>query len=185
MSATCPFCGAKLNLGLRFCVVCGRHVTNETMGKFAGLKGGFRPADITRRLDEMITAARFKKSRRSHEIERGARWAFVNTIYLLVASGLFYSAIQFSLETMFPGKFHHTRIPVGQILTFLKQPHFSTGSASPPQPAPPPKPQKKEAAPAPPAGQPRVSKTSASRGKRKVRGKRSGRRGKSSKKQAK
>ncbi|MBK9143716.1 MAG: hypothetical protein IPM23_14530 [Candidatus Melainabacteria bacterium] len=179
MSATCPFCGAKLNLGLRFCVVCGRHVTNETMGKFAGLKGGFRPADITRRLDEMITAARFKKSRRSHEIERGARWAFVNTIYLLVASGLFYSAIQFSLETMFPGKFHHTRIPVGQILTFLKQPQSS------PQPAPPPKPQKKEAAPAPPASQPRVSKTSASRGKRKVRGKRSGRRGKSSKKQAK
>jgi len=180
MSATCPFCGAKLNLGLRFCVVCGRHVTNETMGKFAGLKGGFRPADITRRLDEMITAARFKKSRRSHEVERGARWAFVNTIYLLAATGLFYSAIQFSLETMFPGKFHHTRIPVGQILTFLKQPQAS------PEPAPPPKPEKKkEAAPAPPASQPKVSKTSASRAKRKVRGKRSGRRAKSRKKRAK
>ncbi|MCA9800694.1 MAG: hypothetical protein KC777_01845 [Cyanobacteria bacterium HKST-UBA02] len=183
MSATCPFCGAKLNLGLRFCVVCGRHVTNETMGKFAGLKGGFRPADITRRLDEMISAARFKKSRRSHEIERGARWAFVNTIYLLVATGLFYSAIQFSLETMFPGKFHHTRIPVGQILTFLKQPLSPPDSNQTPAQTPP-KPEKKEAAPAPPAAKPKVSKSSSSRAKRKVRGKRSGRRGKSSKKRS-
>src|SRR5579883_661534 len=96
--ATCPYCGAKLNPGLKFCVVCGRHVTTESMGKLGGgLRSGFRPADITRRLDELITVARFRRSRRSHDLERGARFVFLNVVYFLAAVGLFYAAVQFSL----------------------------------------------------------------------------------------
>lgn len=116
MSATCPFCGAKLNLGLRFCVVCGRQVTSENLGKFSGLRGGFRPADITRRLDEIISVARFKKSRQSYEIRRAVRWTTVNTIYVIICTGLFYSAVLFSLELLFPGKFKETRVPVDAIV---------------------------------------------------------------------
>lgn len=119
MSANCPYCGAKLNLGLRFCVVCGRHVTSQNMGKFAGLKGGFRPADITRRLDEIISVARFKKSRQSHSLHRAARWTAINTIYLVVVTGLFYSAVVYSLELMFPGKFKETQMPIQAVLGFF------------------------------------------------------------------
>jgi|GEM_PF-470748 hypothetical protein len=123
MSAICPYCGAKLNLGLKFCVVCGRHITQDrALGKLSGgLKAGFRPADITRRLDELITVARFKKSRRNQTVERGSRFLFLNVIYLLAFSGLFYAAIQFSLETLFPGKYKESRIPVAKIMTFMQQ----------------------------------------------------------------
>jgi hypothetical protein len=120
-AATCPYCGAKLNLGLKFCVVCGRHVTVDSMGKVGGgLRGGFRPADITRRLDELITVARFRRSRRSHELERGTRFVFVNALYLFVATGLFYAALQFSLEMVFPGKFQETRIPMARMMEFFQ-----------------------------------------------------------------
>ncbi|MBX9669775.1 MAG: hypothetical protein K2X93_19280 [Candidatus Obscuribacterales bacterium] len=122
MSSTCPYCGAKLNLGLKFCVVCGRHVAHESMGKVGGgLRGGFRPADITRRLDELITVARFRKSRRSHDFERGSRFVFVNGVYLFVATGLFYAALQFTLETVFPGKFTETRVPIDKIRQFVHE----------------------------------------------------------------
>jgi len=121
-AATCPYCGAKLNLGLKFCVVCGRHVTVDSMGKVGGgLRGGFRPADITRRLDELITVARFRRSRRSHELERGTRFVFVNALYLFVATGLFYAALQFSLEMVFPGKFKETRIPMDRMVQFVQE----------------------------------------------------------------
>lgn len=122
MSAVCPYCGAKLNLGLKFCVVCGRHISQDrALGKLSGgLKAGFRPADITRRLDELITVARFKRSRRNQTVERGSRFLFLNVIYLVVFSGLFYAAIQFSLETLFPGKFKESRIPIAKIMTFVQ-----------------------------------------------------------------
>lgn len=110
-----------MNLGLKFCVVCGRHVTHESMGKLGGgLRSGFRPADITRRLDELITVARFRRSRRSHELEKKGRFVFMNTAYLFIAAGLFYAAIQFSLETLFPGKFQDSRIPIDKIIGFVK-----------------------------------------------------------------
>lgn len=122
MSAVCPYCGAKLNLGLKFCVVCGRHISQDrALGKLSGgLKAGFRPADITRRLDELITVARFKRSRRNQTVERGSRFLFLNVIYLVVFSGLFYAAIQFSLEMLFPGKFKESRIPIAKIMTFVQ-----------------------------------------------------------------
>lgn len=121
-AATCPYCGAKLNLGLKFCVVCGRHVTADNLGRVGGgLRGGFRPADITRRLDEMITVARFRRSRRSHHLERGTRFVFINTLYLFVATGLFYAALQFSLEMVFPGKYKQTRIPFEKIQQFVQE----------------------------------------------------------------
>lgn len=121
-AATCPYCGAKLNLGLKFCVVCGRHVTADNLGRVGGgLRGGFRPADITRRLDEMITVARFRRSRRSHHLERGTRFVFVNTLYLFVATGLFYAALQFSLEMVFPGKYKQTRIPFDKIQQYVQE----------------------------------------------------------------
>jgi hypothetical protein len=144
MSAVCPYCGAKLNLGLKFCVVCGRHVTQDrALGKLGGLKTGFRPADITRRLDELITVARFKRSRRDQVVERSSRWLFLNVIYLVVFSGLFYTAIQFSLEMLYPGKFKETRIPVAKIMTFMQQKasdvhtRITELTAPPGEPAPP------------------------------------------------
>ena len=122
MSANCPYCGAKLNLGLRFCVVCGRHVKTDNVGKYGGLRGGFRPADITRRLDEIISVASFKKSRGNYQVQRVVRWTTINTVYLLVATGLFYSAVVYSLELLFPGKFKDTQMPV-EVLVGLFNKH--------------------------------------------------------------
>ncbi|MBI1271414.1 hypothetical protein GC174_13375 [bacterium] len=136
MSASCPYCGAKLNLGLRFCVVCGRHVTTDNLGKYGGLRGGFRPADITRRLDEIISVGRFKKSRQSHNVQRVARWTIVNTVYLVVATGLFYSAVVYSLELMFPGKFKETQLPVESLIGLFNQHKDKIPVVIPPASAP-------------------------------------------------
>jgi hypothetical protein len=46
---------------------------------------------------------------------------FVNAIYFFVAVGLFYAAIQFSLEMVFPGQFKETRIPFNKIAGFFQE----------------------------------------------------------------
>lgn len=109
-------------MGLRFCVVCGRHVSTDNLGKYGGLRGGFRPADITRRLDEIISVTRFKKSRQTYAVQKAVRFTAINTIYVVVATGLFYSAVLYSLELLFPGKFKETQMPV-QVLTGLFNQH--------------------------------------------------------------
>jgi hypothetical protein len=151
------------------------------MGKLGGLKAGFRPADITRRLDELITVARFKRSRRGTTVESGTRWVFLNITYLFVVTGLFYAAIQFSLELIFPGKFKESRIPVEKIMTFLKK---KTQEYMPAEPstAPPPvekesdkqEESKREVVPAPALASPQVDAKTAKRTKRsrRARGKR-------------
>lgn len=120
MSATCPFCGAKLNLGLNFCVGCGRQGADKPRGQMSGLRGGFRAADITRRLDEIITVSRFRKSRKSHEVTKGARWFIVNGTFTVLAVALFYCAVQYSLSLMFPGKYKPPQIPVEKIKTVVQ-----------------------------------------------------------------
>lgn len=115
MSGTCPFCGAKLNLGLNFCVGCGRQGADKPRGQMSGLRGGFRAADITRRLDEIITVSRFRKSRKNHEVTKGARWFIVNGTFSVVAIALFYCAVQYSLSLMYPGKYKPPQIPVAKI----------------------------------------------------------------------
>lgn len=104
MSASCPYCGAKLNYGLKFCVVCGRHITGVERGKIGGLRGGLRQADITRRLDELITVARFKKSKRQTTIGTGIRWLSINIFYMFVGIGLFFCAAKYAVEAFFPGQ---------------------------------------------------------------------------------
>ncbi len=104
MSASCPYCGAKLNYGLKFCVVCGRHISGVERGKIGGLRGGLRQADITRRLDELITVARFKKAKRQTTIGTGIRWLSINIFYLFVGIGLFFCAAKYAVEAFFPGE---------------------------------------------------------------------------------
>jgi hypothetical protein len=69
MSGSCPYCGAKLNYGIKFCVVCGRPINGQDSGKASkmagGMRSGIRPADVTRRLDDLMTVARFKHSKRT------------------------------------------------------------------------------------------------------------------------
>lgn len=81
----------------------------------SGLRGGFRAADITRRLDEIITVSRFRKSRKNHEVTKGARWFIVNGTFSVVAIALFYCAVQYSLSLMYPGKYKPPQIPVAKI----------------------------------------------------------------------
>ncbi len=116
MSASCPYCGAKLNYGLKFCVVCGRHISGVERGKIGGLRGGLRQADITRRLDELITVARFKKSKRQTTIGTGIRWFSINVFYLFVGIGLFFCAAKYAVEAFFPGQAQRIVMPFQELL---------------------------------------------------------------------
>lgn len=116
MSASCPYCGAKLNYGLKFCVVCGRHISGVERGKIGGLRGGLRQADITRRLDELITVARFKKSKRQTTLGTGIRWLSINIFYMFVGIALFFCAAKYAIEAFFPGQAQRIVMPLQDLL---------------------------------------------------------------------
>lgn len=118
----CPYCGAKLNLGLKFCVLCGRHIADATE-KLGGLKSGFRPADITWRLAEIVTVGKFKRSRRNTSFERAVRgifrYCFTFVSSFILCFMLLYSVVQLSLELADPKRAAETRIPIKKVAGFV------------------------------------------------------------------
>ena len=99
MSGSCPYCGAKLNYGIKFCVVCGRPIAGPDTGKSGGgMRSGIRPADVTRRLDDLMTVARFRRSKRSTSMDRTMRWFSLNALSIAIGIGLFFCAIKLSLD---------------------------------------------------------------------------------------
>lgn len=102
MSASCPYCGAKLNYGIKFCVVCGRPITGGDQGKSAkvggGMRAGIRPADVTRRLDDLMTVAKFRHSKRTTDLDRGVRLLSLNAVSIAMGILLFFCAIKVSLD---------------------------------------------------------------------------------------
>jgi hypothetical protein len=113
MPASCPFCGATLNFGLKFCVVCGRHTTHSEISKLSGLRGGIRQGDATRRLDEAMSASDFAKTRtKPGRLSRHIRSIGEQIFYVLIGLTLFFCAVRFTLSTYFPGKVHQVLAPI-------------------------------------------------------------------------
>ncbi len=107
MSSNCPYCGATLNFGLKFCVVCGRQTaaTNKMGGSI--LKAGARQMDMTRRIDEDTAAAHVRTKRHALRFRKGVRTLGQTIFYGFIAGSLFFCAVRFAVEAVFPGGVPH------------------------------------------------------------------------------
>ena len=118
MSGSCPYCGAKLNYGIKFCVVCGRPIAGPDTGKVgSGMRSGIRPADVTRRLDDLMTVARFRRSKRSTSVDRTMRWFSLNAMSITVGICLFFCAVKLSLDGGLISRSDRMLQPLDQILS--------------------------------------------------------------------
>ncbi len=120
MSANCPYCGATLNFGLKFCVVCGRQsaATNKMGGTV--LKTGARQADMTRRIDEEFMAAQVRSKRKALRFRKSIRTLGQTIFYGFIAGTLFFCAVRFALESVFPGSIKRVVVPL--VEPFLHNP---------------------------------------------------------------
>lgn len=98
MSGSCPLCGAPLNLGLNFCVVCGRRAIGSESSKIVGLRSASRASDLTQKID--LNDPRFKASNKKKTPLRfrKVRGLWTQVIYVFVGVSLFFCAIRYVLE---------------------------------------------------------------------------------------
>src|SRR6516165_2684874 len=110
MAASCSYCGATLNFGLKFCVVCGRQ-TIAALNKMGGIKSGGRHGDSTRRMaDNQSTQNRNRK--RALRFRKGIRTLSQTVFYGFVAGALFFCAVRVTLQAFFPGKVNRLVAPI-------------------------------------------------------------------------
>lgn len=130
MPASCPYCGATLNFGLKFCVVCGRHTSANEMSKMGGgLKSGIKQQDMTRRLDENLSSNDFNSSRKPTRFRKHVKSVSEHMVYLFIGIALFFCAIRFTVQTWFPHKIHTVLAPIlGKNASVVEQ--TLTGSPS-------------------------------------------------------
>ena len=104
MSGNCPLCGAPLNLGLNFCVVCGRRSTCSESSKIVGLRSATRQSDMTARLDlnDPELKQGLKKAGKPLRF-RKVRGLWTQVFYVFTGVSLFFCAVRFALD---PKSFH-------------------------------------------------------------------------------
>jgi hypothetical protein len=112
MPASCPYCGATLNFGLKFCVVCGRHTSAGEMVRMGGLKSGIKQEDATKRLDDNLSTSDFERTRQPTRFRRNVRSLSAQIATLIISVALFFCAVRFTLVTYFPGKVHRILAPI-------------------------------------------------------------------------
>ncbi len=98
MSGNCPLCGAPLNLGLNFCVVCGRRSIGGESSKMVGLKSAARQSDLTQKID--ISDGRFKRPGKPKVALRfrKVRGLWSQVFYVFIGIALFFCGIRYVLE---------------------------------------------------------------------------------------
>ena len=62
------------------------------------MRSGIRPADVTRRLDDLMTVARFRRSKRTTTIDTNMRWLSLNGVSVALGVVLFFCAVKISLD---------------------------------------------------------------------------------------
>lgn len=118
MSGSCPYCGAKLNYGIKFCVVCGRPIQSGDISKMGGgMRAGIRPADVTRRLEDLMTAARFRKSKREVNLDQSVRFFSLKAFSIVTGVALLFCAVKLSIDGGFISKDQKMVAPLNKILT--------------------------------------------------------------------
>ncbi|MBU6454917.1 MAG: hypothetical protein KGS72_24320 [Cyanobacteria bacterium REEB67] len=83
------------------------------------MRSGIRPADVTRRLDDLMTVARFRRSKRSTNMDRTMRWFSLNAMSITVGICLFFCAIKLSLDGGLISRKDRIIAPLEQILTTI------------------------------------------------------------------
>src|SRR4029453_17453288 len=98
----CLFCGANMNLPLKFCLSCGRPVSSQDVKRFGGLKNIMK-AGITKRLDETPNSSHFDLARKSYTLRRSLRSFAATLFYILLLVSLYYFSFRFILKQALPG----------------------------------------------------------------------------------
>jgi hypothetical protein len=81
------------------------------------MRSGIRPADVTRRLDDLMTVARFRRSKRSTSVDRTMRWFSLNAMSITVGICLFFCAVKLSLDGGLISRKDRIIAPIDQILS--------------------------------------------------------------------
>jgi len=98
MSGNCPLCGAPLNLGLNFCVVCGRRAIGNESSKMVGLKAASRASDLTQKID-LNDPIFGKASKKKTPLRfRKVRGLGSQVFYVFLGVSLFFCAVRYALE---------------------------------------------------------------------------------------
>jgi len=111
MAASCSYCGASLNFGLKFCVVCGRQ-TIAALNKMGGIKSGVRHGDMTRRMSDTKDAQFYRGRKRSLRFRKSIRTLSQTIFYGFVAGALFFCAVRVTLQALFPGRVNRLVAPI-------------------------------------------------------------------------
>ncbi len=70
----CPYCGAIMNLPLKFCLACGHAVSQTDLKKFGGIKTAMK-GGVTKRLDENLSHSSFERAKKNYFVVRSVREA--------------------------------------------------------------------------------------------------------------
>jgi hypothetical protein len=97
MSGTCPYCGAPLNFGLKFCIVCGRQ-SADVVNKMGNLKTGARQAETSKRMDDSGQAVDYHIQKKTLRFGNKIRLLLTTMVYGFIAGTLFFCAVKVALE---------------------------------------------------------------------------------------
>lgn len=93
--------------------MCGRHTSANEMSKMGGgLKSGIKQADMTRRLDDNLSANNFNSSRKPTRFRKHVKSMSEHAIYIFIGVALFFCAVRFTVQTWFPHKIHTVLAPI-------------------------------------------------------------------------
>lgn len=77
-----------------------------------GLKSGIKQADMTRRLDDNLSANNFNSSRKPTRFRKHVKSMSEHAIYIFIGVALFFCAVRFTVQTWFPHKIHTVLAPI-------------------------------------------------------------------------
>jgi len=97
MSGTCPYCGAPLNFGLKFCIVCGRQ-SGDVVNKMGNLRTGTRQAEAARRVDDTGQSVDYSIQKKSLRFGNKVRVLLQTIMYGFIAGTLFFCSVKVALE---------------------------------------------------------------------------------------
>lgn len=80
------------------------------------MRTGIRPADVTRRLEDLMTAARFKRSKRQVNLDQSVHFFSLNAFSVVAGIALLFCAIKLSLDGGFINKNQKMVAPFSKIL---------------------------------------------------------------------
>lgn len=116
----CPYCGAIMNLPLKFCLACGHAVSQTDLKKFGGIKTAMK-GGVTKRLDENLSHSSFERAKKNYFVVRSVREALYMIAVFLGSLLIFFYGLKTFMQTY--GKKH--------ILPKLQHQHHRPGEQHP------------------------------------------------------